>query len=367
MAVVNRQWFLDAWAVLDGLAFASKRSAEQIDAEQTVFFSVPDLEPVPLGRMSTSLLATRFNFQQGFRDEEGQEIGFQSLEQVREVVRRGYLAGGIGPDAGGLIPPESPVDVPPPDIPPNDVKYFYESTLDSQKTLSPPNMYRLDWLADKGKRSTLIDTLGTSDALRAIYPYLRAFVEATLSHWFHYHSVYLTSPDRKNALSEWLRALVWIRLWNNPVWALARYYDKLHLNSVVDIVGGYLPIPATLTSSSIFAVPCPLRPGWDGRIRMLTDKVFLALSTKDYFQINSQLPEFIPALSAAMLITLPQSFSSLRHLPATNEEELWETRALLVRKALGWLDNNLPQLALPDSAERVLTKFAWNRLSPQIS
>src|SRR4051812_46889551 len=84
-------WYIDAWSVWDGLAFASERMADTIQSSATVFLSVPDLEPIPVGRISTALRATRASFQDGFHDESGSEFGFVDLEQVREVVRRAYL------------------------------------------------------------------------------------------------------------------------------------------------------------------------------------------------------------------------------------------------------------------------------------
>jgi hypothetical protein len=96
------RWFVDAWAVRDGRLFASRRPPESIDAKSTVFLSVPDLEPIPVGRISTALRATRAGFQEGFRDDEGAEGPFESLEDVRELARRGYLGGEIGGSTPGV-------------------------------------------------------------------------------------------------------------------------------------------------------------------------------------------------------------------------------------------------------------------------
>ena len=76
-------WFVDAWAVLDGRLFASQRERDSIQAHSTVFFAVPDLDPVPVGRISTALRATRSGFQEGLRDGDGEEIAFESLPQLR--------------------------------------------------------------------------------------------------------------------------------------------------------------------------------------------------------------------------------------------------------------------------------------------
>ncbi|MEU2200316.1 hypothetical protein [Isoptericola sp. NPDC019482] len=101
-------WHLDAWAVEDGRAFASRRAPESISSRSEVFLAVPDLEPVPVGGLATALRATRSGFQDGLRDDEGVEISFDTFEEVRDVVRRGFLAGGLGPLGPGAVPGPGP-------------------------------------------------------------------------------------------------------------------------------------------------------------------------------------------------------------------------------------------------------------------
>ncbi len=96
-------WVIDAWAVHDGKVFASRRPLDSIDADVTVFLSVPDLEAVPVGRISTALRAVRSGFQAGLRDAEGNEIAFSNLGQLRALVSRAYLAAGLGPEAPGAV------------------------------------------------------------------------------------------------------------------------------------------------------------------------------------------------------------------------------------------------------------------------
>ncbi len=100
---MNQPWYVDAWAVHDGKAFASRRPPDSIEAEATVFMSVPDLQAVPVGRISTALRATRNGFQDGFRDGEGNEIAFDTLAQVRDLVRRAFLIGELGPGSPGAV------------------------------------------------------------------------------------------------------------------------------------------------------------------------------------------------------------------------------------------------------------------------
>src|SRR5256885_2374086 len=94
-------WFIDAWAVMDGFVFASQRASETILAKRTVFVAPPEFEPMPVGKISTALRATRGAFQRGFRSVEGDEIAFSSIEEVIDLVRRAYLAAGLGYDPTG--------------------------------------------------------------------------------------------------------------------------------------------------------------------------------------------------------------------------------------------------------------------------
>lgn len=110
MEVAERTWYVDTWSVLDGRLFASVRPPESIDASSTVFLAVPDLEPIPVGRISTALHACRSGFQEGLRGEDGAEIPFRGLDEIRALVRRGYLGGGLGPGAPGV--PAAPIPAP---------------------------------------------------------------------------------------------------------------------------------------------------------------------------------------------------------------------------------------------------------------
>jgi hypothetical protein len=96
------RWYIDAWAVFDGYAFASLREAGSIQADVTCFVAPPYFEPEPVATLATALGATRGCFQDRLLDSNGEEMPFDSLEQVVETVRRMYRAGGV--DLGGPAP-----------------------------------------------------------------------------------------------------------------------------------------------------------------------------------------------------------------------------------------------------------------------
>ena len=102
---MTTEWYIDAWSVIDGYAFASARPPDSLDAVATFFVSPPYFEPEPVASLATALAATRGHFQEGFRLG-GEEVAFDSPEQVVEAVRRGYRAGGL--DMNGSPVPRAP-------------------------------------------------------------------------------------------------------------------------------------------------------------------------------------------------------------------------------------------------------------------
>lgn len=110
----SAQWFIDAWAAVDGRAFASFRSAEipgnPVERSGAgAFLAAPHFEPEWTTSPSTALTATRGHFQWGFYDKQDppREIPFESLDELRELVRRVYIAGGGGGQGpAGAVPPE---------------------------------------------------------------------------------------------------------------------------------------------------------------------------------------------------------------------------------------------------------------------
>lgn len=92
----NTRWYVESWFVTDGLAFASERT-DAGTIVNVVFLAPPYWSPVAVANVSTAWAAHRASFQHGFFDAEGEnEIGFASLAEIREVLRRAYLASGYG-------------------------------------------------------------------------------------------------------------------------------------------------------------------------------------------------------------------------------------------------------------------------------
>ena len=351
-------WHVESWAVRDGMAFASFRPTNDIGrTERTVFIGVPGLEAVPLGRVSPALWATRLNFQDGFHSEDGDEIGFGSLAEVKELVRRGYLAGGIGPGPGGG---EGPLPENPPDGP------QAGPTLDGEfeRLRETRHWFRgSKGIAVPETRKVLFDTLLQPSACKSTFEHLRMFGVATIRLWAQRMRAVDQDDEAVADLSEWVQLL-----WRAGLWSSFRDFEEDVLPYALDWVGpglvywrydrGYGVVPdhgeSFTREQIIFRVPCPLRHDWDWRIRRLSDKLLLAVATHDYFDFNDELPELVPVLLAALAIVSQGRPPMTAASPNAQRERL--------RLALHWLSEQMPQLTLPISAEYSLRKFAWSEL-----
>lgn len=367
-------WYIDSWAVLDGLAFASSRSNNEINAGSTVFLSVPDLEPIPVGRISTALRATRAGFQDGLLDPDGEEIGFETLDQVREAIRRGFLGGGLEPAAPAPPVPERPPEEgddrtpEPPEGPPVDGGEYYEGRLSE---LGQQGTAWVDFsdLSEAGPRRALLQTLSRGRAVSGFYPYLRAFGEATLVEYAHQNRRALYHAGPMGVLLRWSAFLYSLGLWDGPG-DFAEFLVAVGIDTVTrDLLREaiyFLPYswaswserayPGAL-ESLLFELPCPLRSHWGRSIKRLSDKLLLPLTDRQYFQGNRELPEFIPLLLCAMAIVADLPLVHW-HVPrGQNADRRW-----LIERAFRWIEREQPGTELPWRVESLLSDYAWKRL-----
>lgn len=367
-------WYIDAWAVLDGVAFVSDRDIDQINSRSTVFLSVPDLEPVPVGRISTALRATRAGFQEGFRDTElHEEIGFETLDQVREVIRRGYLGGGLGP-ATPAPPPEEPEpegNEPGsafPEGPPFDGGEYYEGRL---LDLGRQGDAWLDYsqLCYEGSRNEVFIALIQGGGVESLYLYLRAFGEATLVEFVSRNRRTLHDSAQMGFLVRWAGFLYSLGLWHGPD-GFADFLTTAGIDSVSrDVLRESIYFPSyswgswsdrtspLAAESLLFQLPCPLRRHWSRHIEKLGQKLLLPLIDRQYFASNPELPEFIPLLLCAMTIVSDQPLIH-RRIPMGRNAD----RRRLIARAFLWISRELPGLLLPWQAENLLSDYAWRRL-----
>ena len=348
-------WFFDSWAVLDGLAFASLRTADSSQADATVFLSVPDLEPVPVGRISTALRAQRSGFQDGFRNQDGAEFEFENLDQIREVIRRGYLAGGLS-----QFP--APVEGPPPnpfrsetealEPPPvmRDGGEYYEEEVRRLSSHALPQL-NLSGLSDDKLRKPLLEQ--AFQQWRLLWPYLQAFAEATVFEYVKAKHGVLQQPNSRATLLKWLQILHALDLWSPR----AAHQFEIAGWSHQQLFSPYLERwnSTSLEKAILFRIPCPLREGWNHCIQTLAHKLLLPLVDRSYYLENNQVPDFVPGLLGAMIAVLTPE---LAVSPSYREAD----RRRLVGRACEWLNGELPQAKLALDVETELSRFASNRL-----
>lgn len=362
---LRRDWYIEAWSVRDGLAFASYRTAGSIaNHERTVFIGVPGLEAVPLGRISPALWATRANFQDRLLTEKGEEIAFSTLAQVRELVRRGYLAGGIGPGPGGEGG-EGPDRGGPPRPSPS-IGREMDDRLKKLGTKQP--FAGLQGIGRAEDRMRLFESLLKPDLLNVVYEGLAIVATATIVAWYDVIQQSTGRFEDAPELARWIDLLMRnARLWSSE----GEFWRQIGIFRVpagaVEGIAEFFPYPVpypfpmwlgggeTAGEDILFHVPCPLRSGWDQRIRRLSDKLLLAVSTQAYFDGNPNLPELMPAVLAALAVV------SLSLGPLV----IWsdDARRERLRAALEWLSDQMPQEQLPPAAEAALQEFAWKELS----
>jgi hypothetical protein len=361
-------WFIDAWAVRDGAAFASNREPDSIEATNTVFLSVPALEPIPVGRITTALSATRYCFQEGFRDENGREIGFDNLAQVRELVRRAYLASGLGP--GGTAAPA--VALPAPEPGGTGGAYFDRAVRKSR--LGKKSWYR-------GRHIGLARLFELDGALDELAELVQRFAEATILEWEMFveremHHVKMDHRVRQArwALREWYVALFARGVWNREI-KLAEFALENRCPVGLELLHGLgrpafplVPWQQSVTAWSfsfhdrrysdqelLLTAPCPLRIGWDPSIRRLADKLLLGFADASYFEVNNRVAELTPALLGALLC--------MPNTPRWHDDlDDGSRRSERIDASLTWLSRELPTLELPAVAERLLSDYARRQL-----
>jgi hypothetical protein len=321
-----------------------------------------------VGRISTALRAQRSGFQDGFHDVEGDEIAFDTIEQVRDIVRRAYLGGGLGPTPVPTEPrPSDPLiaEAAAPETEPWGPTggAHYEMALESLDPGALPEDY--SDLHEPTKRRRLLEHLQKTSASERLYPYLRAFGEATMIELFFASRTTLHLPAQRQLLAGWRAMLVRLGLWENPsdfMDFLTRlnpprwWWRRLMFGSVNVSVPQFSTAPSRL----LFDIPCPLRRGWDRHIQSLAHKLLLPLVDRQYFQTNRDLPEFIPLLFASMV-----NVASGGTLVADTRAFRRSDRHRLVGHAFSWIAEQMPHVEQSHVVEQLLTEFAWKQLRRQ--
>lgn len=362
-------WFIDAWAVRDGLAFISEREADSLAASATVHVAPPWFDCTPVANHATALWAGRGHFQEGLYDEQDQEIGFDQLELAIEVVRRGYVASGRNPEGtpstelpptprpdGGddprtrRLPPDAP-------MPSTDSSEARERAwADVRQILRKLGADSRDPLAVS--LTHLWEHAGTflrECALDAAKSQLRVALDSTGEQ----------SVTSARTLRHWFALLLGAGLWttvehqqlasaavgrdedDDPFGPLTygEIFRPIHDLSHGDIVDDLLHIP----------IPSRWRARPD--LATLGDALCVFFADRSFARSDFALEGFIPILLTAKLVAA----NARRDIPSSidipNAE--YELHRLVVRAAADWLASQLPGDELAGHpSEAILSKVA---------
>jgi hypothetical protein len=299
-------------------------------------------------------------FQDRLHDGDGNEVAFDNLAQVRELVRRAYLASGLGP--GGAASPAATV---PPVEPGGTGGSYYEQAVAALEIAG------LRWFEGYPPRFT---SLRRPELLVELARLVQHFAEATLLEWERAVEMgSVDDPENRQlrwALREWYLILAHRRVWPEAS-GLRAFVNHHNCPEGVELSYrlGELPptrgLPYTWhvpteyrrfsNQALLQTAPCPLRRHWDPRINRLLDKLLLSLSDPLYFKVNNHVAELAPAVLSA-LISLPN--------PASWHDwfDYGDQSAGPIDHALTWLEDELPAVPLPDEAAVLLSKYAWRQL-----
>ncbi len=351
----SESWFLDAWNVLDGVAFASLRLPEADSASTSVVLGPPDWSPVALGRLSTGWAATRYGgFQRQLRREDGEEVAFPSLDLLRELVRRAYLAAGLGSD--------DPTDVPVPRAP-----------------LLPEPLQGLpvDLVAERGELEVAEDD-SPARSTRFFLDHLRARGVQPAALWRAIAQYALTL---EGALDVWQRSAP--AQGEEDLRADARSLLSLHLGLAPDrawqrverLLGG-TPWPVWLgrlphsgqreqglaTVRLLARIPAiqPVKSELP-RPRTLADQLLLACASRGYLRAHTTLENALPLWLAAVVVVAPAS--------SLADWQLWDAHESVLLEAGAWLceqlpDDRLERAGLEPVLDEAVQKIAQHRLNP---
>lgn len=340
-----RAWFVDAWAVRDGRIFASYRPAESIAADSTIFLAVPDLEPVPVGRISTALRATRSGFQEGLRDESGDEIPFESVDQVRELCRRGFLGGGLGPGAPGV----GPIPYPAPEAGPDGAMLAeLEYALEDAEAWEP-----------RALRTALGRLHGY--AIAQLVAYSESLMNQSLGTWFSVERSAHTHEDSRRLTDARVRMWLWLagnRIIDHALpdidefgarhvgtwpWGYEHFGDRWAFDS-----GG---VPAQPRPNDASLAPLSL-PYQRYPLTRLAELAIIASITEDFAPGKSRI-EYIAATATWHMVRL----AGRRYPIAVNTERL-------MKDALREVSRNAPGVQLPGAANEALDRWIRDVLEP---
>jgi hypothetical protein len=291
----------------------------------------------------TALAASRGPFQESVFGENDREIPFPSLNDVRRVVRRAYLAGGLGLDNTGGLEPVPPPTEPTP-VRPLAWSQVQDESVDlhsvEQRSQLAGDMLSV-FASDRKALVQLSDLIGT--------------LGWATGSWQRDHS------DRRN----WDDWVCWAQLVRNLSGATYRWHNTKRDSFddfPIDRVAAMFSAPPWRRLGLLFRLPSlgARHPSF-APIPSLGDQVLLSLASRTYFESRVTFDEFLPLILGAVILV---AAANPTFLPSP------EIDTRIVRPALDWLTGALLYASEPGRAaiekmtEKLATDIAWLKLGP---
>lgn len=345
-------WFIQSWAAFDGYAFASHSNYHfaadgdaaadrrtYLDPDRVVFLGPPHFTPVPV-RYATALAASRGPFQDGFADSNGVEVAFETIDQVIELVRRAYVAGGANlqpPPGGDQLSEETEPPEPTPEQTVAEAR-AWNGWL-ARAAAIRTRRDRQDWLGNFHLMSSapLIGSLGafcrnSLTALAGRLPFQRDAAtpaEMDLVVWW---SLVTEMLGFVRGTPHWM-----------PPWPYYGYPMPAAFGADLE---------ASVLSGLLHRIPCP-DPGPHG-FASLGQHLCAATSDKQYLASLSSLELALPMLTAAFAIAAARSWAA--RLPSPGSDG-----SVVRARGLYWLANQFPDGtldAIPAAGAAITTVLA---------
>jgi hypothetical protein len=325
-------WFIESWCPLDGCAFAVHRNFDidaatgatiWLPADTVIVLAPPSFSPTPIASEASALWATRGPFQHKFLRQDGSEVAFKSLEQLVELVRRVYVAGGVRGNPPNRDLPPAPEPPPGPNDP-----YWPPICAALPSAAGTP--------AGPAAAEAILSRLTAADLSR--------FAEACFGGAIDECS--RGGATRSVDLRDWWAVLFETSSWSGLVPAAFPYGPPnplpFHLGPAI---GWNTDIERSIMDGLLCRIPSAYRiPGYEG-LRYLGDHLCVATSDRRYWTLLPSPEHALPIVLASAIVTAKGDDRLQGWMSGT---DAWSSRR---SRAAKWLSDAVPGPALDSISE----------------
>ncbi|HYC58988.1 MAG TPA: hypothetical protein VEK79_05415 [Thermoanaerobaculia bacterium] len=278
------RWYIDAWCVFDGIVFASE-SEDRTNRPhvRTVFVTPPYWRPIALANPATALRATRGPFQDRLFNGAGEEIPFETLDEIIELARRAYVLGAYNT----YEPPTNDMVMAVP-MPPD------RGAPSAALAAVLPMLHTVvDARHQERLANTIVETWGVLGVRKAFQSWCNEYCR-----WVAVTLAAGTSKQAGKYLREWLQAVFTMfgveavgKIMSDP-----RFANRFLRIAPADARA----LQQTLLDGLLMRLPAMRR---DGSVGTLGDALALAFSSRLKLQ-SATLEDFLPVLFAGLALEI---------------------------------------------------------------